>query len=72
MYTGHGFFLHNFFFSVDIEANGLLVNLEVVLPDDYPSCAPPQYQLSAPFLRGTDREGGSKKVEETSTSVKKF
>jgi hypothetical protein len=55
------FFCKIFFSSVDVEANGLLVNLEVVLPDDYPSCAPPQYQLSAPFLRGTDREGGLKK-----------
>jgi hypothetical protein len=62
MYTGYRMEFATTCFSVDIEANGLLVNLEVVLPDDYPSCAPPQYQLSAPFLRGTDREGGLKKL----------
>ena len=37
-------------------ASGLVASLEVVYPEDYPSSAPPQYQLSAPFLRPPERE----------------
>jgi len=33
----------------------LELNLQIVLPDDYPLQSPPEYQLNAPWLRGDNR-----------------
>ncbi|XP_053570961.1 protein IMPACT isoform X2 [Bombina bombina] len=38
--------------------------LQVILPAEYPSAAPPFYQLNAPWLRGQDRTALSNSLEE--------
>ncbi|XP_072294265.1 protein IMPACT [Eucyclogobius newberryi] len=41
--------------SVDIEQPKLTACLQIILPADYPSAAPPIYQINAAWLRGPER-----------------
>lgn len=41
--------------SDDIEQPKLTACLQIILPDDYPSAAPPIYQMNAAWLRGPER-----------------
>ncbi|XP_036378512.1 protein IMPACT isoform X1 [Megalops cyprinoides] len=50
--------------SDDIEQPKWTVCLQIILPCDYPSAAPPIYQLNATWLRGPDRTKLSNSLEE--------
>uniref|UniRef100_UPI00398E48A9 protein IMPACT isoform X2 n=1 Tax=Pristiophorus japonicus TaxID=55135 RepID=UPI00398E48A9 len=48
----------------DLEAPKWTICLQVMLPPEYPTAAPPVYQLNAPWLRGADRIVLSNSLEE--------
>ncbi|KAK1805914.1 hypothetical protein P4O66_012957 [Electrophorus voltai] len=50
--------------SDDLYAPQLSVCLQIILPEDYPSSAPPIYQINAAWLRGPDRIKLSNSLEE--------
>lgn len=50
--------------SDDIYEPRWSVCLQIILPEDYPSSAPPIYQINAGWLRGTDRVKISNSLEE--------
>ncbi|MEQ2195779.1 hypothetical protein XENOCAPTIV_018187, partial [Xenoophorus captivus] len=41
--------------SSDAEEQKMTACLQIILPPDYPSTAPPIYQINAAWLRGSDR-----------------
>ncbi|XP_010789451.1 protein IMPACT [Notothenia coriiceps] len=41
--------------SNDLEGSKLTACLQIILPPDYPSAAPPIYQINAAWLRGLER-----------------
>ncbi|XP_038858512.1 protein IMPACT isoform X2 [Salvelinus namaycush] len=48
----------------DIDYPKLKACLQIILPHDYPSAAPPVYQINAAWLRGPDRKTLSNSLEE--------
>ncbi|XP_036832403.1 protein IMPACT isoform X1 [Oncorhynchus mykiss] len=48
----------------DIDYPKLKACLQIILPHDYPSAAPPVYQINAAWLRGPDRKTLSSSLEE--------
>ncbi|KAJ7992870.1 hypothetical protein DPEC_G00266550 [Dallia pectoralis] len=48
----------------DIDHPKLTACLQIILPHDYPSSAPPVYQINAAWLRGLDRMALSNSLEE--------
>ncbi|XP_046382427.1 protein IMPACT-A-like isoform X2 [Ischnura elegans] len=51
-------------YSMKVEENGYEVTLFVTLPPEYPSECPPIYQLSAPWLKGQERQNICVQLEE--------
>ncbi|KAK1172854.1 protein IMPACT isoform X4 [Acipenser oxyrinchus oxyrinchus] len=51
--------------SDDLDQPKWTLCLQVILPSEYPTSAPPIYQLNAPWLRGPERKELSNRLEES-------
>ncbi|TNN42170.1 Protein IMPACT-B [Liparis tanakae] len=50
--------------SDDLEEPKLTACLQIILPHDYPSAAPPIYQINAAWLRGPERSSLASGLED--------